>query len=653
MSTVYMPEIVAPAGSADMLTAVVRSGANAVYIGLQEFSARANAQNFKTENLHEIVGYCHARGVRVFVALNTLLSGGELPQACEYIRAVAQSGADAIIVQDMGVAQLVRHIAPSLALHASTQCTAVTAAGALMLKRLGFARVVMGREAGLQQLTDACAAGVDIEVFVHGALCFCVSGSCYLSAFFGGRSANRGSCASPCRLNYTYKGKQGALLSLKDLCLLPDKQQLARAGVAAFKIEGRLRTPEYAASAVEATLREVFSHGGFTRGYIDGVPAADIFGSRTDADFSRSKKALPQVRALYRTERQSVAVDIELTLTEDSLTLTATSGDVSVSAQKQVETQPTQNDQTQPLNKALCKTGGTPFYVQNITLNLRQNTFVPSGEVATLRAELLAELLCRLSEPKPHPVTDYKLPPTVRRTPQKQGVVIRVADIGQLAKLDTDAFDSIILSAAQVQQLPEELKHKAIAELPRLCSEGDEPVRKLIAQAVASGVERFSVGNISHLLLCEGYEMHGGFALNITNHVAARYYRQLGLASVTVSPETACADFADFDEGTTAIAYGRLPLMLFASCPLGGDCESCERHIIDRKGKRLDIVCEYGMRELLNPIPIYMGDRKREMPTDTLTLYFTTEDAQRVSEVVGRFLRGDSYDEQYTRGLYY
>ena len=340
-------EILAPVGSEEMLHAAVFSGADAVYLGFSGFNARTGAGNFDADSLKEAVRFCHARGVKVHVALNTTVYGGELASLRDAIRAVAASGADAVICQDLAVATLIGKIAPQLPRHGSTQMSVHTLQGALELKELGFTRVVLARELSLpevEQITRHC--GIETECFVHGALCMCVSGQCYMSAFLGGRSGNRGSCAGPCRLpfeaNTLPEGKPGRLhhLSLKDNSVIDKLDQLQAIGVASAKIEGRLRTPEYVAAAVSACLagregraydrdllKNAFSRSGFTSGYLDGKIDGTMFGVRSEADAELTKKTLPALRELYRRERSRVPVRMKLEIEEGGEKLTVTDAD--------------------------------------------------------------------------------------------------------------------------------------------------------------------------------------------------------------------------------------------------------------------------------------------------------------------------------------
>ena len=329
-------EILAPVGNKEMLRAAVFSGADAVYLGFSGFNARTSANNFNADTLKDAVAFCHARGVAVHVALNTTVYGGELPALEQAIRAVAASGADAVICQDLAVATLIGKIAPQLPRHGSTQMSVHSLQGALELKELGFTRVVLARELSMpevEHITKHC--GIETECFVHGALCMCVSGQCYMSAFLGGRSGNRGSCAGPCRLpfeaNALPEGKPGRLhhLSLKDNSVIDKLDKLQALGVASAKIEGRLRTPEYVAAAVSACLagregraydrdllKNAFSRSGFTSGYLDGKIDGTMFGVRSEADAEQTKKTLPMLRELYRRERSRVPVKMKLEIEE-------------------------------------------------------------------------------------------------------------------------------------------------------------------------------------------------------------------------------------------------------------------------------------------------------------------------------------------------
>lgn len=290
-------ELLAPAGDEQALVAAVQNGADAVYLGTGAFNARRNAANFDGDALDRAVAYCHARGVKVHVTLNTLVTPRELPALSEAIDAIRRSGADAVIVQDFGVARAVRRRAPELQLHASTQMAVHNRQGVAFLARNGFDRAVLARELTFEEMAACAAQGIEIETFVHGALCVACSGQCLMSSLVGGRSGNRGLCAQPCRLPWKLGEREGYLLSTRDLCAIDDLARLRDAGVASLKIEGRMKRAEYVAVTVaayrraldalygggrvdpdaeRAELLQMFNRGGFTRGYGPGVAESDL-----------------------------------------------------------------------------------------------------------------------------------------------------------------------------------------------------------------------------------------------------------------------------------------------------------------------------------------------------------------------------------------
>lgn len=292
-----LPELLLPAGDEAALRAAVDCGADAVYLGYRAFGARASAVNFDGEALERAVRYAHLYHVRVHVTVNTLVKPGEMEALRSALHEIALAGADAVIVQDLGVAAAVRRAFPSLALHASTQMAVCNADGARLARSLGFSRVVLARECGLEDVREVAATGIETEVFVHGALCTAVSGRCLMSSMSGGRSGNRGRCAQPCRQCFRLEGLEGPLLSLRDLCLLDDLPAVCASGVRSLKVEGRLKSAEYVAvtasvyrRALDAVARgdfrpdpaqrerllQIFNRGGFTRGHLMGAEDADL-----------------------------------------------------------------------------------------------------------------------------------------------------------------------------------------------------------------------------------------------------------------------------------------------------------------------------------------------------------------------------------------
>ena len=681
-------EILAPVGSEEMLRAAVFSGADAVYLGFSGFNARTGAGNFDADSLQEAVRFCHARGVAVHVALNTTVYGTELPALEQAIRAVAASGADAVICQDLAVATLIGKIAPQLPRHGSTQMSVHTLQGALELKELGFTRVVLARELSLpevEHITKHC--GIETECFIHGALCMSVSGQCYMSAFLGGRSGNRGSCAGPCRLpfeaNALPEGKPGRLhhLSLKDNSAIDKLDKLQALGVASAKIEGRLRTPEYVAAAVSACLagregraydrdllKNAFSRSGFTSGYLDGKIDGTMFGVRSEADAELTKKTLPMLRELYRRERSRVPVQMKLEIEEGGEKLTVTDADGNKAfAYGDAEPQPARTDPTESLNRSLTKTGGTPFTAEKITVEMDGGPwFIPGSAVNELRREALDALLKKREVLRPWPTTEEHVAALPQRTlPPRRTLRVRFERWEQVPERALDGVEYLILPIAQADRVPREWRAKTLLELPRVMFGAlEQDTARRIAATQDAGFAGYEVSNIAHLRLCRGLPMTGGFGLNITNNVAAQFYAEQGLSSLLILPEVKDSDIASIAPTrngkpvpTGVMIYGHMPLMLTRACPLQNihDCAHCDKTgvLTDRKAKKFPVRCGLGVRTIYNPVPIYMGDKPGALAVDYGVAYFTLESREEAAQVLDMIRTHAPFEGDFTRGLYF
>ena len=681
-------EILAPVGSEEMLRAAVFSGADAVYLGFSGFNARTGAGNFDADSLQEAVRFCHARGVAVHVALNTTVYGTELPALEQAIRAVAASGADAVICQDLAVATLIGKIAPQLPRHGSTQMSVHTLQGALELKELGFTRVVLARELSLpevEHITKHC--GIETECFIHGALCMSVSGQCYMSAFLGGRSGNRGSCAGPCRLpfeaNALPEGKPGRLhhLSLKDNSAIDKLDKLQALGVASAKIEGRLRTPEYVAAAVSACLagregraydrdllKNAFSRSGFTSGYLDGKIDGTMFGVRSEADAELTKKTLPMLRELYRRERSRVPVQMKLEIEEGGEKLTVTDADGNKAfAYGDAEPQPARTDPTESLNRSLTKTGGTPFTAEKITVEMDGGSwFIPGSAVNELRREALDALLKKREVLRPWPTTEEHVAALPQRTlPPRRTLRARFERWEQVPERALDGVEHLILPIAQADRVPREWRAKTILELPRVMFGAlEQDTARRIAATQDAGFAGYEVSNIAHLRLCRGLPMTGGFGLNITNNVAAQFYAEQGLSSLLILPEVKDSDIASIAPArngksvpTGVMIYGHMPLMLTRACPLQNihDCAHCDKTgvLTDRKAKKFPVRCGLGVRTIYNPVPIYMGDKPGALAVDYGVAYFTLESREEAAQILEMIRTHAPFEGEFTRGLYF
>ena len=683
-------EILAPVGNEEMLRAAVFSGADAVYLGFSGFNARTSANNFNADTLKDAVAFCHARGVAVHVALNTTVYGGELPALEQAIRAVAASGADAVICQDLAVATLIGKIAPQLPRHGSTQMSVHSLQGALELKELGFTRVVLARELSMpevEHITKHC--GIETECFVHGALCMCVSGQCYMSVFLGGRSGNRGSCAGPCRLpfeaNALPEGKPGRLhhLSLKDNSVIDKLDKLQALGVASAKIEGRLRTPEYVAAAVSACLagregraydrdllKNAFSRSGFTSGYLDGKIDGTMFGVRSEADAEQTKKTLPMLRELYRRERSRVPVKMKLEIEEGGEKLTVTDADGSKAfAYGDAEPQPARTDPTESLHRSLAKTGGTPFAVEDQDIAVEMDGgpwFIPGSAVNELRREALDALLKKREVLRPWPTTEEHVPALPLRTlPPHRTLRARFESWEQVPERALDGIEYLILPIAQADRVPREWRAKTLLELPRVMfGKLEEDTARRIAATQDAGFAGYEVSNIAHLRLCRGLPMSGSFGLNITNQLAAQFYADNGLGSMLILPEVKDSDIstiAPTHNGrpvpTGVLVYGHMPLMITRACPLQNihDCAHCDKTgvLTDRKAKKFPVRCGLGVRTIYNPVPIYMGDKPGALTVDYGVAYFTLESREEAAKILEMIRTHAPFEGDFTRGLYF
>ncbi len=667
-------EILAPAGNEQSLVAAVRSGADAVYLGTGAFNARRNADNFKDNSLTEAVNYCHGRGVKVYVTLNTLIRDEELPAFLDAAREVAQAGPDGVIVQDLAVVKVLKTICPDLPLVGSTQMSVHNAAGVRALEDMGFSRVVLARELTLEEIKAIRAeTRAELEVFVHGALCMSVSGMCYYSAMMGERSGNRGLCAQPCRLNSSCNGRSYAL-SLKDMSFIPYVRELEAAGVCSVKIEGRMKRPEYVAAAVTAvrtalegrepdmaTLQAVFSRSGFTDGYLTGRRNVRMFGVRTVEDAAASKTVLGKLSELYRREYPGVPVEMTLFAGDDTLSLKAEDqagheAIASVSIRRQ-DTAPLTEDIAR---RNLSKTGGTPFTLKDCRIQLPEDLPVAGSVVNGLRREALEKLLEQRSRGNGYALLPMESPQIEPYAAGKQGLRLRFERAEQV--FFAPGVEAILLPFEQIERHLELLQGETPvwAELPQLTWPLEE--KTILDRLIAlreKGLTHGVAGNVCELVMAQqaGLIVHGGPTLNVTNTLSLETYENLGLADTTLSFELPVKMGAKLGgkKPRGILAYGRLPLMQFRSCPARGEkgCGNCagRPELVDRRGVIFPMIChDRRYTTLLNSVPLYLGDKSLP-PFDFVTLYFTTEDRETCRRVYEGYRRGEAPWFDRTSGL--
>ena len=671
-------EILAPAGSNEQLVAAVRSGANAVYLGLKNFNARMSAENF--ENLKETVSYCHIRGVKVYVTLNTLFTENETEEIKEALKEAAESGADALITADLGVALLAKQCCPSLPLHASTQMTVHDLAGVKVLESLGFKRVILARELTKDEIGFiAKNTSLEVEVFVHGALCMCVSGQCYISSVLGQRSGNRGRCAQPCRLNFRTDERSFAL-SLKDLSLVNKIKELENIGVCSLKIEGRMKRPEYVAAAVNACkkalkegkantedLQAVFSRSGFTSGYYDNKRNTEMFGIRTKEDVVAAKGVLSSIANGYRNEMPLVKVDMKfIAKANEPCKLSITDGCDSVSVSGDIPSLA----QNRPLSEeyaanALKKLGGTPYFAGEISGEIEEGLFLTNAQLNDLRKAGVEKLSEERGKTVAHKFKE--LPPfaAANKPDGRRKIYSFLSSASQYSELLGQTSDMVFMPASEItKEHTEALKGKLGARIPKfLFGNAEHKYIEIMKNLKAMGVKSVSIGNIGGIFIAKklDFEIHGEYTLNVLNRAALTSLKMLGVKEADISVESSLNNTNKLAPviPTGIVGYGHIPLMSFRNCPVKSErgCMGCSglSKMTDRMNVEFEVKCFGKMySELLNPNALYIGDRRDEVHgISHFSLLFTTENAESCRRILTTFAQGGAYTGKYTRGLYY
>lgn len=675
-------EILAPAGGMESLLAAVRCGCDAVYLGGKRLNARQGAQNFDEAQLSEAVSHCHARDVAVHMAINTIVYDRELKEAEEAIRQAATAGVDALIIQDLAVARITRECAPGIALHASTQMAVHNLEGVGVLAELGFSRVVLARELSLREIAHICEhSPIEVECFVHGALCMSVSGQCYLSAALGGReekgergrSGNRGSCAQPCRLPFCSKNSESAL-SLKDMSYIEQLPKLEALGVASVKIEGRLKRPEYVAAAVTACveardgqppemepLRAVFSRSGFTDGYLDGKLGDSMFGTRRKEDVAAAGPVLRDLEKLYKEEKPRVPVDFALTVASGQPVRLIVRDDAGNEVAR--EGAPPQAALTAPLSEErasslLSKTGGTPFSVRVVAAKIGDGLMVPASALNALRRDCLSELLALREEPKPKAFSPFDWSHTDEEAERASEtgsapVRVRLSSPEQLTEELATAADRLILPLNRAGDIPARWREKTILELPRIAFSPKVmgEIREQLQKARALGYRHLLGGNLSAVELAkeESFLLHGDFPLNAVNALAAGELEQLGFADITIGLEGSLSSKMPLQSGL--LAYGHLPLMVFRNHPAG--MQGADGFLIDRKRIKFPVKREVESSVLYNGTPLWLGDRQGKLGSFAFTtLWFSDESPGQCVEILRLYREEKAFPGPFTRGLY-
>lgn len=660
-------EILAPAGSQESLIAGVRCGANAVYLGGKALNARRNAGNFDDEELFDAVKYCHSHGVLVYQTLNTLCSDDELDLVYDAVKYSLEIGVDGFIVQDIGVAKIIKESFPTAKLHASTQMSVMTPEGVSALKEMGFSRAVLPREMTAEEILEIRkSTDLELEIFVHGALCMSVSGQCLLSAMIGGRSGNRGLCAQPCRLPFSAKGNGSCDLSLKDLSLIKNLGEIGNLGVISLKIEGRMKRPEYVAAAVtaikkaidgnydykdEIDLKSVFSRSGFTNGYFTDNRGRNMFGTRQKEDVISAKDVLKNFAHLYDNENPLLPMDMDfvcragekISLTASALGKTVTVfGDVPEKAVNK----PTSRD---AVTEKLSKLGGTQFYTGKINAVVDDGLAVPVSKINALRRAVV-EMLCEHSK-KEVEAYPFEKPSKIFSA----GAPFYTARFSSAEQVpDKHPFKYIFIPIWS--SIDDFADNRAGVEIPRGMFGKEKEIEQKLIKLKKAGVSYALCGNLGSYTLAKrlGYMVFGDFGLNIFNSVSANM-----IENPILSPELTALQINSINaKGKGFIAYGNIPLMLTRNCPVKNSigCEKCRKNggLTDRKGVTFPVVCSpYPCVEVLNSVPIYLAERMAEFNVDFAHFYFSKESREQVEEIISLYENGAKAPFDYTRGLYY
>ena len=690
-----MLELLAPAGSMESVTAAVQNGAGAVYLGYGDFNARRNAKNFSEEEVAAAVSYCHNHGCRVHLTLNTLLTDRELPGAARVAAHASDIGIDAVIVQDLGVAKMLRNTVPDMEIHGSTQMTIHSLDGVKACADLGMDRVVLSRELSREQIAYICQRSpIEIEVFGHGALCMCYSGQCFFSSVIGGRSGNRGLCAQPCRLKYGWNGKADSYpLSLKDASLACYLQELEDMGVACLKLEGRMKRPEYVATITgiyaralrekrEPTaeelrrLEQIFSRQGFTQGYYEGKLGADMFGVRKEQ--KEPTELYAQARASYENgeHRREPVTFCASILAGQPARLTAQDKEGRTAAAKGPAPEAARNVALteEKVRGQLDRTGGTVFYCDHAEIQLGEGLSLPLAALNKLRRQVLDDLTEQRSRPPERRKNDFV--PVERLTNRKDAPVctLSVRSADQITDELLEQKPALIyLPTDQGAAHPEVIRRchemgvPVAALLPRICN--DSETEKLAAELKimqAEGVSEAlaSTLGVAHQAKNLGFQIRADYGVGVFNSETMDELERMGFISATASFELKLAQIRDISKNlpTEIIAYGRLPLMITENYIIpkrAAQTPNKPAQLTDRRGEHFPVVEAWGHRsEILNGKRLFLANRAIDyshLGLWAVRLSFTTESPGQCAGILRAYMGTEEMPQpnDHTRGLYY
>ena len=657
-----LPELLCPAGSPEALDAAIEGGADAVYLGGASFNARMNATNFGGDTMRSAVLRAHAFGVKVYLTLNTLVTDRELPAFVDAAREAAKAGVDALIVADAGGAAAIRRTLPTIELHASTQMSGHCSNIGKELQRMGFTRMVIARETPAEDIRRTVQnSPIEVEMFVHGALCVSHSGQCLFSSLVGGRSGNRGECAQPCRLPFACKKNANSYpLSLKDLSLAAHVPELIDMGVASLKIEGRMKSPEYvrdtariwrrlldenrAATKEEMkALADIFSRNGFTNAYYTERIGRSMLGVRSEADKSSSR-----TQASFEGLTRRVPLTLKVCMKTDApIALTLSDGVRSVTICGEIP-QPAINAPLtkEALERSLSKFGGTVYAVQAFRAEIDDGLMLPVSRLNDLRRRALQAF----EEGKAKPSEDFEAA-YISENPLRTRQARRTARFLQAEQITEEArryFDRIYLPLHNYAPVANGVV------LPPVLFDREIPLaERMLRKATEKGATHALVGNYGHLSLVRraGLIPVGDYRLNVTNRESVRRAEEFGIEEMILSPELTLPQIRDVGGNTSVIVYGRVPLMTLEKCVIReiADCDTCAKgtaHLRDRRGVEFPVLREWDHRNVIyNSLPTCMSDRKEQLREAKITAWhflFSVETPSEVDAAIEAYRHGSA-----------
>lgn len=692
----HKPELLAPAGNRDCLIAAVQSGADAVYLAGKSFGARSYADNFDRDGLLGAADYCHLRGVKLYVTVNTLVADSELDEIQDYLLFLNEIGTDAIIVQDLAVAATAARIVPELPIHASTQLTVHNSSGVRALSRFGVKRVVLSRELSCEDIaaiSRKCDA--ELEVFAHGALCMSYSGQCLMSSIIGCRSGNRGRCAQPCRLPYTVgkKEKKAFFMSLKDLSCAEHIDALSRAGVESLKIEGRMKGAAYVAAVVgiyrkyidspqsvtDEDLRlldGIFNRGGLTDGYITGKTGKNMFAfNKPENPYRNNENSyIKALNAELKDENVKSALICRAEIAEGERPKLEIEGGgcrleyIYEKVTERAERAPLANE-TAIIQ--LSKLGGTPFEMKECTASITGSPFLSAkdlnamrrGAVSALEEKILSSRRRENEKPfrKPEEIEECELPLGAK-------FVCEVTCAEQLKAVRDLDFERLFVPLCIVRKerkCVENIKDRVVIVPPAIVRENElESCTEEIRGLLDEGFCGVCAMNISALESFPAEKLFGGFRLNIFNSRALRELCKAGVPAAELSAELTLKQISALKKSIPVgvMAYGRLPLMLTENCVLknGGACPCNDSgSVTDRMGMTFPVIRDGGncRNVVLNCKKTYTADFTEALLKAGVTyfrLYFTDESPEECLRVCNAYMNRTGYrPEDFTRAHFY